>query len=116
MPGRARSPFDAGLLTIEICEDGVATRCVLSGEIDISNVDEVRAALGRLHVAGHRQVLVDLSDVRFLGVVGMRTLMETHAAFRAEEREFAVVGASPSIRRMFVLAGVSPPLRVSAQE
>ena len=116
MPGRARSAFDTGVLHIEIRDEAAATRCLLSGEVDISNVDEVRAAMGLLHVAGHRRVLVDLSDLWFLGVVGMRTLMETHAAFRAEEREFAVVGASPSIRRMLVLAGVAQPLGISASE
>lgn len=102
-------PFDdMEILCVGVSAD--KTRCVLYGEVDMSNVDDVRAALAALRGGGHTEVLVDLTDLRFLAVSGMRALFETHLDLQAEGRRLRVVNAPPQIQRLLMIAGMTSVL------
>jgi anti-anti-sigma factor len=74
------------------------------GELDIATQGELRAAL--LRQAAQGAVTLDLSRLRFIDTSGMRLILETAEAARREGFEFTVLRGSPSIQRLFEVAGV----------
>ena len=73
-----------------------------AGEIDLSNVEDVRAALAAR--PDECDVLVlDLSELAFLDTSGMRLVVETLQETAVGPR-FALVRGSEDVQRLFVLA------------
>lgn len=68
---------------------GVPAVCVVRGEIDISNVGDLRAGLDAAFGASP-SVVVDLADVTFLASTGVRAILD--AAVRPGRRAAVVVG------------------------
>ncbi len=62
----------AGNSLLEITRDGDAFR--LSGEIDLSNVDQLSTAISS-EVREGRRVILDCSDLRFIDSTGMAGLL-----------------------------------------
>lgn len=81
---------------------------VVRGEIDLANVDRFRAVVADPEVAA-----VDLAGVRFIGVVGVRALLEVRSPVPSDPRHVAIVAASKPVRRLFELCGLAswlPPV------
>ena len=86
--------------------DGVAVVSV-SGEIDLSNYEELGDVLGRA-AAGVRQIVVDLSAVDYLDSTGISTLINAARDTGAGGgRMRLVVPGSSVIRRTLLIADVS---------
>ena len=62
-------------LSIAITSSAYAVWVAISGELDCSNHDQLKQALAGLSLAGARQVHLQLSDLRFCDVAGMRQLL-----------------------------------------
>jgi anti-anti-sigma factor len=71
---------------------------VVIGEIDLATAPTLEAALATLPETG--DVIVDLDQVSFLGVVGMRLLLHCARAFRARGQRFSVCALRPLHRRL----------------
>jgi len=77
----------------------------ISGEIDLSNVNDLDRALDRA-MAERDDVAVHLWDVEFMGLEGARVLVQ--AAQRLPERgRLYVVGPSPPLMRMMEILDAS---------
>jgi anti-sigma B factor antagonist len=74
------------------------------GELDIATQGELRAAL--VHESARGAVVLDLSRLRFIDTSGMRLILETAEAAKREGFEFTVLRGSPSVQRLFEIAGV----------
>ena len=74
------------------------------GELDIATQGELRAALVRQAEQG--AVILDLSRLHFIDTSGMRLILETAEAARRQGFEFTVLRGSPSVQRLFEVAGV----------
>jgi anti-anti-sigma factor len=84
----------------------------VSGEIDLSTVEEVRAgAMGGAGPAPDRLVL-DLRDVTFMDTSGIRLLVELMRREAEGGPALVVVEAHPSVRRLLDIAGLTPQLRL----
>ncbi len=63
------------LLAIEVSESGSATTVTVSGELDLSNVDELRSRIEPL-LAAHPEVMTfDLENLRFIDSSGIGLLL-----------------------------------------
>ncbi len=92
--------------------DGRA-RVTVVGELDLANQGQFSAALGRARDAASN-VLVDLAGVTFMDSSAMNALLSASEASRVAGHAFAVVGATPPVRRLFELVGFGHML--SAEE
>jgi anti-sigma B factor antagonist len=90
---------------IELRPDRERVLVLLDGELDLAAVESIEGELGALRSAGWRQVVLDLGAVSFMDLAGVRLLL---GAFEQADRVgslFAVVAASPQVRRIIELTG-----------
>jgi anti-sigma B factor antagonist len=79
---------------------------VLHGELDFATAPELVAMLRRLRRQGHA-VELDLAEVTFMDSTGLTTLMDAHHEAAGNGWAFSIRRTSPSVRRVFELAGVT---------
>lgn len=72
----------------------------LSGEVDLAVASTFAAAVAL--AAGDGDWIVDVSDLEFIDVAGMRQIAD---ASSISEKKIRCLGASPKLRRMWELAG-----------
>ena len=93
--------------------DGDARSVVLvSGEVDVSNADELRAALDDCLEGGATSLVADISEVPYIDSTGIGVLVG--AAHRCAEKGvgFEVVEPQRNVARVLGLLGVSGDLNV----
>jgi anti-sigma B factor antagonist len=86
----------------------------VTGEVDVSNADELRCALSEAAHAGTGAVEVDLSNVSYIDSTGIGVLVG--AAHRAADAnvDFAVLHPQRNVERVLAMLGVSEELGVRA--
>ena len=77
----------------------------VAGEIDITTVAQLRGRLAPLAAAG-RPVIVDLTEVTFIDVAGLRVLAGAARQAAATGGSLHVVSGRYQVRRMFALTGL----------
>ncbi|MGH3451479.1 MAG: STAS domain-containing protein [Haloechinothrix sp.] len=80
------------------------------GEIDLLTAPRLRRALSGTEQRLVRRVVIDLSQVTFLGVAGVRVLVTGAAQARATYRQFAVVVTTRRVARVLELTGAASRL------
>ena len=95
-------------LSITVTNNVVA----VAGEVDVSNADQLRAALDERLGAGAPELTVDLAEVPYIDSTGNGVL--GGAAHRCAEKDvrFEVVGPQRNVARVLGLLGVSGDLNV----
>ena len=95
---------DEVVFTIEVRagDDGVVV--APCGDLDIATQPELRAALMEQSASG--AVTLDLAGVPFLDTSGLRLILETAEAAKRDGFRFYVLRGSPSVQRLFEIAGV----------
>ncbi len=90
-------------------EDG-ATVVRLSGELDISNVDAIRAELDPVVRATTHRLVLDLGELQFMDSSGIALLLQ------AAQRVPAVVTRNPTgiVERILVSSGVTGVLHLES--
>jgi anti-anti-sigma factor len=86
------------------------TSCVLtvSGEIDMSNAEQLRAEMERgIDDSGCLHLLVDLSGLNYLGSDGIRTLIRLRRHVCDRGGDVAMTHPTASVRAVLDLTGVS---------
>lgn len=88
---------------VEVAGDAAVVRA--SGELDLSTAPALERAIGEpLGDPAIRSITIDLRPLRFIDSTGLRIVLTTHAALRAEGRRLQVVKGPPSVHRVFELA------------
>ena len=85
------------------------------GDLDSVTADDLAALLYDRLRAAPAHLTVDLSEVDFLGVTGVRVLL--HAALQAEQNGTdlqVVTGPNPTVRRALLVTGADRRLALSA--
>lgn len=100
---------DADLSVLEYRRGDVAVVSI-AGEIDMSTTPELRDVLARVASRGHDDVVLDLSDVTFLGSAAAVLLLG--AASSLASRPMVLVATDPAVRRPLELLGVCSPIVV----
>jgi len=106
----------------ELLVQPTVTTLTLHGELDLVTVERLRRLLERACDGAPLRVVIDLSDVPFVDVLSLSTILATADAVRERGASLLVVGASPAVRRMCeilnasdVLAPALPMPRVAAR-
>jgi len=77
------------------------TTVTLHGELDLVTVDGLRGLLARACAAAPRKLVVDITDVPFVDVLSLSSILATADSLRESGAALVVSGASPSVRRVF---------------
>jgi anti-anti-sigma factor len=85
---------------------------VASGELDIAVVPTLREVLTEAVAGGVGDVIIDFSEVSFLGAAPLGPMATTAARLAADGRRLIVQSASPQVARVFTLTGLAHLLDV----
>lgn len=110
MTAYAHTPLPISVQTIYVDTDVRVTS--VSGEIDISTdqviLDEVAIQLA----AKPRLLVLDLTEVIFMGSAGLHVVLSTHKDAAAQGSALAVVAADGYARHVLTLSGTDRVLRL----
>jgi anti-anti-sigma factor len=96
-----------GAATCEVEPHRDAAHVVPSGELDIAAVPMVDARLRELHDAGFRRLVLDLRQVTFLDVCGLRLVLKWADGHADGGAAFHVIPGSPAVQRVFALTATT---------
>jgi anti-sigma B factor antagonist len=99
---RREEPLDGGKLVMK-----------LGGELDMFVSPGIAARFHELAEDGTRDVVVDLSDARFIDTTVLETFVAAQKELQDHRHSLAVVADRPYTRRTFELTGLNDVLRVS---
>jgi anti-sigma B factor antagonist len=85
----------------------------LGGELDMFVSPGIAARFHELAEDGTRDVVVDLSDARFIDTTVLETFVTAQKELQDHKHSLAVVADGPYTRRTFELTGLNDVLRVS---
>jgi anti-anti-sigma factor len=77
------------------------------GEIDMARAPEVRHCLERCRAEGGLDVIIDLSDVTFLGSAGISVLVSVKRTLEQDGGRLALRYPSPVARKVLTLGGLA---------
>ena len=99
---------------MEINADPVNGGCLLvvSGEIDLANVNIFIERLFELSVDGDQKIVLDLTDVDFIDSTVINALYAAAPRIRANGGDMAIVIVSPNVSRVVEIAGLDVVYRV----
>ncbi|HEY6522317.1 MAG TPA: STAS domain-containing protein [Solirubrobacteraceae bacterium] len=87
-----------------------AVRMTLTGELDLSATDGLRARLDEVQ-RSERRVRLDLSELEFIDCSGIRTILDAMAEARRDGCGFEVDrSVSPMVRRIVSLGAIAAEL------
>jgi anti-sigma B factor antagonist len=90
-------------LTIRAYEEPNRFVLALDGELDLAGVPAFEAAATRLCELGARELLIDISDVSFIGSTGIRAILAIKATCERYSCEFTMTHAGEHSDRVFEL-------------
>lgn len=92
------------LASIAVDPRGASVVAHVTGEIDLSNVDEIRAALVDAVVHDTECLVLDLSETSYLDSTGVRLLFELAERLEGRRQQLRIVVTDDAlIRRVLVL-------------
>lgn len=96
----------AGGCIVEERAVGDLTVLAVAGTLDVLTAPELRARIAAVDVAACAGLVIDLSDVDFLGSSGMGTLVSAHADL-SPTLKFVLVADGPATSRPLKLIGIA---------
>jgi anti-sigma B factor antagonist len=101
MPSNFASP-----LRVSRSDDGRVVRLMLSGELDIATAASLELELRTVEARQPPVLVLDLTQLRFMGVSGLRSILGAARRARREGRHFVVTNPVPHISRLFELTAI----------
>jgi anti-sigma B factor antagonist len=86
----------------------------LEGELDMFVSPKLAERFHELAVDGTHDVIVDLSDARFIDTTVLETFVAAQRELQSRRHSLAVVADQPYARRTFELTGLHETLRLSS--
>ncbi len=90
-----------------------STVIVLTGELDMSNAEQLSAAVSEELGNNPHRVVLDLSDLSFCDSRGLATLLMVSRAAGEQQTDLAVRNPSPFFTRMLDVTGVRSALNIT---
>jgi anti-sigma B factor antagonist len=79
---------------------------MLSGELDIATAATLELELQTVEARRPPVLVLDLAELSFMGVSGLRSILDAARRARREERHFVVTNPVPHISRLFELTAI----------
>jgi len=92
-----------GRFGVRISTDTVRAAGWLCGELDLSTAPRARAVLDQLCRDGYVDVMLDLSQLEFFSIAGLRVLLQADEEFRAAGGQLTLVKPPPLVRRVLAI-------------
>lgn len=102
------------LFDLSITERPGGALVALSGEIDMSTVEELDGRLRTVLDAGPERVVLDLTAVTFLDSSGLRLVLRLDERLRKAGASLVVVPGGRRVSRVFELTGADEQLEIAA--
>jgi carboxylate-amine ligase len=102
MPLQLQPPSEAVVIFVRV-----------SDELDIANAPAVEAALRGAEEAGADEIVLDLSDLRFMGSAGLHVILQADERARRGGYKLTLL-TSNAVRRITDLAGMTAWLPIAA--
>jgi anti-anti-sigma factor len=96
---------DAGQLLISVDGGSEEDRVRLFGELDDSNAAELSRVMQSVLAQGSSDIVLDLSNVRFCDVQGVRLIVRSAATAREQGRTLKIVGAPAILAEALSITG-----------
>ncbi|MGY0005389.1 STAS domain-containing protein [Micromonospora sp. I033] len=90
--------------------DGGPARLRLAGELDLSTAPELSAAIDRLAAEGHRELLLDLTELTFCDSTGIAAFVRGDNVAAAAGGWLRVTGATGRVARVLQVTGLADVL------
>ena len=102
--------------TVEVTlrEEAGSVRLLVAGELDRANAWALTAAVIRSEATQPSRLLVDLGQLTFIDVGGLRAITDAARRARRHSCTFAVANLSEPVARLFRLTGIDRTLDVVA--
>jgi anti-sigma B factor antagonist len=104
----------SSLLSVDISTENSVTWVAVEGELDLSTVDDLRAALSPTFLPG-AYVWLDLAKLSFMDSTGIHFLLEMDALARSNGHSFTIVRPARAVLRVLDLAGVTDHLPLAEE-
>jgi anti-sigma B factor antagonist len=95
------SPFD-----VRRSDDGRVVRLMLSGELDMATAASLELELQSAEAMQPPVLVLDLEQLNFMGVSGLRSILDAARRARRDGRHFVVTNPVPHISRLFELTAI----------
>jgi len=95
-----------GQMEINADAQGGACLLVVSGEIDLANVNVFIERLFELSANGDQKIVLDLGDVVFVDSTVVNALFAAAPRIRSNGGDMAIVLSDSGVKRVFDIAGV----------
>ncbi len=96
----------AGHLNIEQTLDGQGIRLALHGELDLGSAPWLALTLREAQAGGHKHLLLDLSDLRFMDSAGLALLVRAQRDADSNGQKLSLRGQTPQVNRLLELTGL----------
>lgn len=93
-----------------LIQDAVAARAhtlILTGELDLHTAPQFEAVFAGLYGSSPREVVLDLTGLRFLDAAGLRAIAIADLECRLRGHELHILQAPPAVHEVFELTGLS---------
>ncbi|HTC62350.1 MAG TPA: STAS domain-containing protein [Candidatus Saccharimonadales bacterium] len=97
-------------ITTEELEGGI-TKVVLDGRLDIENAPAVDSQMKTI-AGGRNSVLVDMSNVSFLGSMGLRALVGPALAIRGRGGKMVLFAPNEMVAKVLKISGIETMIPV----
>jgi anti-sigma B factor antagonist len=97
---------DVTPLRVSRSDDGRVVRLMLSGELDMATAAELELELQSAEATHPPMLVLDLAQLRFMGVSGLRSILDAARRARHDGRAFVVANPVPHISRLFELTAI----------
>jgi len=102
------------LFDLQTSDEPYGFRAALSGEIDLSTVEDVESELRTAIDGGTGVVALDLREVSFLDSSGLRLLLRLHKELADAGRRLVLVQGPRRVARVFELTGAEDQFEIVA--
>lgn len=101
-------------MKIASSQHGDVTLVSATDNLDATTFAEAKAYLDAEIEAGHTKLVIDVSDVTFLGSAGLRAILATMRQARSTGGDVRLAGAEGNIKRVVDLAGFAKIMKIFA--
>src|SRR6476469_381220 len=93
-------------LRVQRSDDGRIVRLMLSGELDMATAASLELELQTAEARRPPMLVLDLAQLKFMGVSGLRSILDAARRARRDGRQFVVTNPVPHISRLFELTAI----------
>jgi anti-sigma B factor antagonist len=105
---------DTAMLAVRtVLAEGARAYLRLCGELDLATADRLIGVLDQQFDSGRRIIHLDLSGLRFIDCIGLRTLVHAHNECLAHRGALILTHVGPPTTRLLELTGLSEALFIS---